>query len=225
MIQEAIDNFWYLMDRGGWVMWPLVVLACAAVTLVVERSWFWLWTNHPGRQMRVHQMSKHLLGREQAAARALAESDRSVYGRVVVRVLSKRVDAAVAADAIEAQRPRLERFMPTLSTIITAAPMLGILGTVTGLIHSFNILSHEGVTDPRAVSPAIGEALLTTAVGLGVSIAVLFPYNAYRAQVDRTLNRFEVLMAAAAAEPRPATGAQDDSNGAIAAEPSGSASA
>ncbi len=198
MLATVSGNFWYLMDRGGWVMWPLLILACTAVAMVVERTWFWLRTNHPGRLYRLDQMTILLRRRQTGEARSLAEYDHSVYGRAAVKLLHERVNSAAAADAIESQRRRLERFMPTLSTIITAAPLLGILGTVTGLIRSFNLLAEEsGVTDPRAVSPAIGEALLTTAVGLAVSIVVLFPYNAFRAQVDRTLSRFEVLIASA----------------------------
>lgn len=195
------DNFYFLMAQGGWVMWPLLVLACTAVMLVVERSWFWVYTNFPGRMGRLREMANLLHRGERTAAAALAETDQSVYGRAVMILMGKRVDSAVAAIAVESQRPRLERFMPTLSTIITAAPLLGILGTVTGLIQSFNILAEDSpVSDPRAVSSAIGEALLTTAVGLGVSILVLFPYNAFRAQMDRAMGRFELLIAAAAPE-------------------------
>lgn len=198
MIATISGNFWYLMDRGGWVMWPLLILACTAMALMVERTWFWLRTNPPGRLYRLDQITNLLRHRQTGEARSLAEDDRSVYGRAAVKLMRQRVNSAVAADAIESQRRHLERFMPTLSTIITAAPLLGILGTVTGLIQSFNLLAEEsGVTDPRAVSPAIGEALLTTAVGLAISIVVLFPYNAFRAQVDRTLSRLEVLIASA----------------------------
>jgi biopolymer transport protein ExbB len=100
--------------------------------------------------------------------------------------------------SMEAQRGRLERYMPTLSTIITAAPMLGILGTVTGIIQSFRLLAPETTTtDPRLVSQGIAEALLTTAAGLIVALVVLFPYNAFRAQIDKTLGRFDALIAAA----------------------------
>ena len=75
--------------------------------------------------------------------------------------------------------------------------MLGILGTVFGIISSFRVLSDSAaVTDPRAVSQGIAEALLSTAAGLLVAIVVLFPYNSFRAQVDRTLSRIEVLAAA-----------------------------
>ena len=116
---------------------------------------------------------------------------------------------AAAVDAIEAQRPRLERFLPTLSTIITAAPMLGILGTVLGIIASFEVLGGGGgsagggasgaggPSDPALVGRGIAEALITTAAGLVVALGVLLPYNLLRVQVDRTLSRLEQLAAAA----------------------------
>ena len=109
----------------------------------------------------------------------------------------ERITEALAVDAVESQRRRLERFMPTLSTIITAAPMLGILGTVLGIISSFEVLSEQsaaaGGTDPRSVSLGIAEALITPAAGLIVSLLTLFPYNAFRAQIERTLTRLETL--------------------------------
>ena len=197
MVEQVAANFWYVMDRGGLLMWPLGLLAIVAVMLIVERSWFWIRMNHPARLTRLNQISMLLRQRELAAAGDLVRNDRSVYGQATIRLIRRPVNPADVADAVQTQRARMERFMPTLSTIITAAPLLGILGTVTGLIRSFHILSADNaVVHPRAVSPAIAEALLTTAVGLAVSLVVLFPYNAFRAQVDRTLNRFEVLIAA-----------------------------
>lgn len=90
--------------------------------------------------------------------------------------------------------------MPTLSTIITVAPMLGILGTVLGIISSFELLSDQATTaDPRSVSQGIAEALITTAVGLVIAIFTLFPYNSLRAQVNRTLSAIESLTWAAVA--------------------------
>ena len=92
--------------------------------------------------------------------------------------------------------------MPLLSTIITAAPMLGILGTVLGLIASFDVFSArsdsatQAAQDLGGVSRGIAEALTTTAVGLIIAVATLLPYNLFRAQIDRSLSRLEGLMAA-----------------------------
>lgn len=198
MLDFVTTSFVDLMRRGGPIMWPLLGLSLLGMTLMVERGWFWLRTNPPGRGRRLGQLARLLRQGDTAAVRALVENDPSVYGRVVAAMAGEGGGEAVAAEAIEVQRSRIERFMPTLSTIITAAPMLGILGTVTGIIASFNILSDEATTDPRAVSAGIAEALLTTAAGLVVALLVLFPYNAFRAQIDRTLSRLEALVAAAA---------------------------
>ena len=196
MVTFLTDSVGSLMARGGWVMWPLVGLSLLAVMLIFDRCWFWIRIHNPAARRHVAQVSHLLRAGNTAGARALAENSTSVYDRLVIKMLDGNATDAVAADAVETQRPRLERYMPTLSTIITAAPMLGILGTVSGIIASFNILSDQtAATDPREVSRGIAEALLTTAAGLIVALIVLFPYNAFRAQISRTLGRFESLIA------------------------------
>jgi biopolymer transport protein ExbB len=195
-----LDTFLQFMQRGGYVMWPLLALSIVAAALVLERCWFFLLTNHPGRLRRVEQIASLLRQGQRERAQQLADRDGSVYGDMLRRLYETPPGEAAGHAAVEAQRRRLERFMPSLSTIITAAPMLGILGTVLGIIASFELLSNAtgpGSTDPRAVSQGIAEALLTTAVGLVISVAALFPYNAFRAQIDRTLSRLETLAAAA----------------------------
>ncbi len=198
-----------LMNRGGWVMWPLLFLSILGLTFSFERAWFWIRTNSGASLARARHLGELLRHGDAKAAKMLSEKDASIYGRVVRSLLKEKLTEAAAVAAVDEQRPRMERFMGTLSTIITAAPMLGILGTVTGLIRAFNILAIEGVTDPRAISPAIAEALITTAAGLAVAIAVLFPYNAFRAQLDRSLGRIETLIAAAAAQMQTQTRSED----------------
>lgn len=194
----VFQDIWFLIQRGGMVMWPLLFMSMVATTLVLERLWFWTVTNRSGRLAKVEEMGRLVRQGQPDGARALAETDGSIYGLVVIKLLEEPVNEAMALALIESQRSRLERFMPTLSTIITASPMLGILGTVFGIISSFQILSSQStLTDPSDVGKGIAEALLTTAVGLIVAIMVLFPYNAFRAQVDRSLGRIEALVASA----------------------------
>jgi len=179
-------------------MWPLLALSLVSVTLSFERCWFFIRANRPGRLARVRQMAGLLRGGDSEGAEKLAREDRGVYGEVVLRLKDQKITESAAVDAVESLRPRLERFMPTLSTIITVAPMLGILGTVLGIISSFELLSDQSLTaDPRSVSQGIAEALITTAVGLVIAIITLFPYNALRVQVDRTLTAMESLASAA----------------------------
>jgi biopolymer transport protein ExbB len=198
------------MQRGGVAMWPLLLLSVLSVTLTVERAWFFVRQNRPGSVRRVQRLAERLRAGDRAGASALIEGDATVYGRAAAVMLSDGLPCgeAASAEAVELQRGRLERYLPTMSTIITAAPMLGILGTVIGIITSFEALGGPGsggaagvlaeggtgaMADPRAVSSGIAEALLSTAAGLTVSLITLFPYNAFRAQVDRTLSRLELL--------------------------------
>jgi len=204
----VLGHFWFLMQRGGWVMWPLLGLSFLATTIAVERLWFWYKTNRPSRLAVVGEMGRLMRRGEIESARQLARANSTtVYGWVVGALLDQPISDAVAVEVIQSQRSRLERFMPTLSTIITTAPMLGILGTVFGIISSFEILSSQSMmADPRDVGQGIAEALLTTAAGLVVAIVVLFPYNVFRAQVDRTLGRIESLVAASSVREQAVTG-------------------
>ncbi len=186
------------MVRGGVVMWPLLALSLLSATLIFERCWFFMFSNHPGRMARVRYMARCLREGNHNEAQAIAKTDGGIYGKVVQRILFEKPTQASAIEVVEFYRPKLERFMPTLSTIITVAPMLGILGTVLGIISSFQLLSDPGaVSDPRSVSLGIAEALFTTAAGLVVAILTLFPYNALRVQVERSLSAIETLAWAA----------------------------
>jgi biopolymer transport protein ExbB len=198
------DDLAVLIERGGIVMIPLLVLSVVSLTLIVERSIFWLLVHRPGasrgRAARLGALNAALRGGDRAEASRLVAADRSPYGDVARRLLGHGATDAVAVEAVEAQRPRIDRFMVALSTIITAAPLLGILGTVTGIIQSFSLLgarSRAELADPSAVSAGIAEALLTTAMGLVIALVTLFPYMIFRAQVERAMGRLESLIAAA----------------------------
>lgn len=194
----AAFSFTDLMDRGGVVMWPLLVISIIAVTLILERTWFYLSTNGPARRERIYQLGKLLRAGQLDEARKEATRDRSIYGSAVSQLLDESPSESAAVDAIEAQRGRLERFLPMLSTIITAAPMLGILGTVIGIIGAFNELSgNRADLDLSDLGGDIGQALITTAAGITVALLTLLPYNLFRAQADRSLSRLESLVAAA----------------------------
>lgn len=185
-----------LMSRGGPVMWLLLGVSVVSLTLVFERSWFFARTNSAGRLRKVAEVSKKLRHGDRAGAQPFAQKDTSIYGDAVERLLDEAPTEAGAVEVVELQRARLERFLPTLSTIITAAPMLGILGTVLGIVRAFERLSGDRESlDLNLLSGDIGEALITTAAGLVVALVTLFPYNLFRGQVERSLSRLESLAA------------------------------
>ncbi len=187
-----------LIQRGGIVMVPLLVLSVISLTLIVERAWFWISMHGPGRPARLGRLNASLRAGDPTQIKKALLPRRSVYGQVARQLLEQGASDAVAIETVETQRPRIDRFMATLSTIITAAPLLGILGTVIGIIQSFNLLGvQETLTDPRTVSTGIAEALLTTALGLVVALVTLFPYMIFRAHAERSIGRMESLIAAA----------------------------
>jgi len=184
-----------LMDRGGVAMWPLLALSVVSVSLVLERTWFWWRTR--GRE--VPRLAAALREGRRAEVLAIAGEGGDVHARFAKALAEFGPTEAVAAEAAEAVRPAIDRFMVGLSTIVTAAPMLGILGTVLGIIDSFELLGGENaITDPSEVSAGIAQALISTAAGLVVALLTLFPYMAFRARAERTLGRLEALAAAAA---------------------------
>ncbi len=188
-----------LIERGGFIMLPLLFMSVVSLALCVERTWFWA-TLHRARRLRRLQQIKNALRRGNLdLARKVASSDQSPYGQVAMLLIEEGATEAVAVEAIEAQRHKFDRFMVSLSTIITAAPLLGILGTVIGIIQSFKLLGggEGGLVDPGVVSQGIAQALLTTALGLVVALITLFPYMVFRGQLERALGRVESLVAAA----------------------------
>jgi biopolymer transport protein ExbB len=211
-----------LLRAGGWVMYPLAAVSLLSITLCVERAIFWF--RHPERGML--DLIERIVGSARkgdwAAAAARAEEDRSILGRFARAMIQvdapgwtarPEISEADVAQGIESVRTATERFAATLSAIITASPMLGILGTVTGIIRSFRLLGSEGpIADPVSVAGGIAEALLTTAFGLIIALVTLFPYTIFRARADRCLARLEAfgqsLISIAAANPRAPTPAR-----------------
>lgn len=204
MIQTMQTSAWEttreIFEQGGWVMWPLLLFSVVSVALSVERSFFWMGTHRPGRGNWLDRLTDSLRVGDWPAARAITAKDRSVYGRVTVKLLDRSPSEATLIELIELERPKIERFGLGLSTIITAAPLIGILGTVLGIIESFQLLSGNGggpISDPTLVAGGIAKALVTTAFGLTVSAFTLFPYMMVRANASRSIGRLEALGAAA----------------------------
>ncbi len=198
MQAEVIQDLLTLVDKGGYVMIPLIILSVISVTLIFERCWCWLLVGGRGSMRRIEKLNAVLRRGDFIHAKELVKRDSSPYGFVAKAMIEEGTSDAVAIEAVELQRPRLDRFMVALSTIITAAPLLGILGTVLGIIQSFRLLGEQSVlTDPSDVAGGIAAALLTTALGLIVALVTLFPYMLFRGWSSRAIGRLESVIAAA----------------------------
>ncbi|MEM7629158.1 MAG: MotA/TolQ/ExbB proton channel family protein [Planctomycetota bacterium] len=193
-LQSATDLF----AAGGWAMVPLAAVSVLTLALVLERAAFWARTHGPGSTKRYTQAAQTL----RSPGDAPADPGQNIYARfagaVASRIRGGHAPESAAVEVIELLRPAVERSSATLSAIVTGAPLLGILGTVSGIISSFQLLGgDQAVTDPTLVAAGIAEALITTAVGLTIALVALLPHAVYRGQAERCLARLEALGAAA----------------------------
>jgi biopolymer transport protein ExbB len=218
VIEHAIQPAADLFQRGGPVMWPLLALSVVAGAAILERAWFWARLHRPGRAARNDRLAELLHTADANAVEAATANDHSLYAhaaRELARLASARpASPALAVELVERHRPAFQRFNATLTAVITAAPYLGILGTVIGIIDAFDLLGDADNADLPGVAAGIAQALITTAFGLIVALVALFPTMVFRAQADRCLGTLERLAAAAqgahAAAPPPPKTAEND---------------
>jgi len=170
----AVDLFL----KGGPIMYPLLVAAVVAVAVAGERL---LWGFRQAARLdralvaKVLDAAEH--GRWEEAAK-LAESSQDPVAKVLAAGLEHRETSMEGAIQVAASRELREagRFIPTLDTLVTLAPLLGLLGTVTGIMASFNSIGTDELAVTK-VTGGIGEALIATAAGLGIAITTLIPLN------------------------------------------------
>ena len=193
------DNFLSVLHKGGPVMWVLLTMSIWATTLIFERIWFWTKTNSRDQLQKLVRVGTLLRAGNVKDARLLVEDDATIYGVIIRKIADEGYSPEAAIAAVESQRYRFERSMGMLSALLTAGPLVGLLGTVSGLITTFRLFSDQiNSTNPQSVGLGLSEALFNTAGGLVIAIVVLFPMTAFRTQIDRTLARIESLIADAA---------------------------
>ena len=182
-----------LFQQGGIVMYPLIACSVISLTVILERALFWIRNKRNVDGRLVDQVLDLARTREYEKIKQSTQGSADYVVRVLVCGLVHKdysLSKAMEMAAIE-EIKRMKRYLPVLDTMITAAPLLGILGTVLGIIHSFDMLGRAGIQDPQAVTSGIAQALLTTAAGLLIAIFTLFPYNYFMSKVEKAGIRIE----------------------------------
>lgn len=178
----AFDTF----VKGGPIMWPLLVVLIVALAVVLERIFWWARERHRREPQKLEQVFSALEQGDfkQASTAAKDSSDpriRTIY-HGLNHVHSSMEGALQVAAGIEIQRAG--RFLTVMDTIITLAPLLGLLGTVTGIMYAFKFVGNEELAAIK-VSGGISEALIATAGGLGIAIFTLIPFNYFSGKVTK----------------------------------------
>lgn len=184
-----------MIIKGGVVMVPIGICSVVALAIIIER----IWALRRGRvipERAVKEISTLVRRGELDRAMAVCVQCDCTYGRIVLsglRLAGER--RSVIKEAVEEcgriEVIHLERYLTLLGTIAAIAPLLGLLGTVTGMIDVFSVISVQGVGDPGALAGGIGEALYTTVGGLVVAIPALAFHRYFNRTIDRHVAELE----------------------------------
>ena len=186
-----VDNF----VKGGPIMWPILLVSITAIAVVLERVFWWLFRWMRRDPKRIEKVFTAIENGDVAEASRLSRGSRDSVLRMMWNGLNHQHASLQGALQVAAgiEIKRAGRFLVVMDTLVTLAPLLGLLGTITGLMKSFSFLGNEELA-VQAVTGGIAEALIATACGLGIAIFALIPFNFFTSRVSNL--EFELQTAA-----------------------------
>ncbi len=201
--------------QGGWILWIIMALSVFAVAIIIERLLY---------LRRISVDETKLFARTKAAlevghfseAMAICDQNLSPFSSLLKigienRHLPEAFQREILKDAAALEAPRLERGISSLGTIANIAPLLGLLGTVTGTMKAFGVLGKFGaVSDPAALATGVSEALITTVGGIVVAVPVVIFYNYFVSRIGNILTLLENQVNALVAMVNSSNGASED---------------
>jgi len=184
---------WTLFVKGGPVMWPLLLTSVIAFTVVFERILFLVKESKQRDEKQVEWFLTQVEQGQMEQALEAGKTSADFVARTLVYGLTHRKQSLSHAlmQAANKELKRFERGLAILDTVITVAPLLGLFGTVTGMIHAFGLLGNAGLDAPTAITGGIAEALIATAFGLVIAIVALIPFNFLNTKVDQARHDLE----------------------------------
>jgi biopolymer transport protein ExbB len=185
-----MTHFVSILIKGGIVMIPLLACSLVSLALTIERIIFWTKLNSKKVLPEILTLAEN---GEFEQALKLGNTSQQPIARVLAAGLAHRNPSPAKAmeAAAQAEIPLLKRRLGILDTIVTLAPLLGLLGTVVGMIGSFDVMSGTGMGQPHAITGGVAEALIATATGLLIAILTLISYNYFTARAEREMDQME----------------------------------
>ncbi len=189
-------SLWEQIPKGGPIVWPIVGILGLAGLILLERLFF-LFRKRMNADAFMLKIQRLINEDRWEDCRVLLESKRKkLIPKVLLTALEfrdqERVDMENALqEAILGEIPHIERFLSTLGMLAAIAPLLGLLGTVTGMINTFHVITYYGTSDPRMMSGGISEALVTTMLGLTVAIPIMLFHTLLNRRVEMQISKME----------------------------------
>lgn len=176
-----------LFVHGGWIMWPILMVSLVAVTAVIERVLFMATEASRRQPAVVEQMLEKVETGDTTGALRIGSGSKDYVAKVLVYALTHRDHSLTNAftRAANQELNRFQRGIAVLDTCITISPLLGLLGTVLGMMNTFGALGDGDIAaNAGKITGGVGEALIATAAGLLIAIVGLLPYNILNARVE-----------------------------------------
>ena len=192
-----------LFKKGGPVMWAILVISLVGFTVVIERLIFIFRENSAREHEVVEKILEKVEARDIDGGVEIGRQSGDFLARILTYALSNK-DLSLSNAFIRAANQEMTRFqqgLATLDTVITAAPLLGLLGTITGMMRTFGALGTGDVAATATITGGVAEALIATCCGIFIAVTCLFPYNYLNARVeearhdvDDTFNALELII-------------------------------
>ncbi len=182
---------------GGAMVYPLLVLAVLAVVLILDKAFvYWRYVRLPEPLLKL--IESHDFCWSDLERQVTGIDQRNYFLRFFRVVMDNREKPvwwleSRAGDEAQLMEKGLSRGLWVLETIVTAAPLLGLLGTIAGMMQSFNLIGTSGLMDPTGVTGGVAQALIATALGLFIAIIALFAFNFFSRRQSQMLDELERL--------------------------------
>lgn len=183
-----------LFKHGGPIMWPILLVSFLMITVALERVIFIFRENSRRQPDLVDKMLERVEANDISGAVDMGKQSQDFVARILVYAITHKEHSLGNAfsRAANQEMQRFSQGLPTLDTCITAAPLLGLLGTVTGMMNTFSALSGGDIASAAGqITGGVAEALIATACGLAIAITGLLPFNYLNARLDEARHEVE----------------------------------
>ena len=192
-----LQGFVAALQAGGAMIYPLLLLAVVAVVVILEKAFVFATRSRVPTSL-LELLETYDFAWDDLEQRVNRFGPQNYFGRFFRVILQNRqrpawwVESRAAEEATLIEQS-LGRWLWILETIVTAAPLLGLLGTITGMVRAFHLFGSEGLVDPRGVTGGVAEALIATAVGLFIALIALFAFNYFSHRQAQIMDEMEQL--------------------------------
>ena len=194
---QDLYNSLKALQFGGMMVYPLLLLGVIALAIILDKAFvYWRYVRLPTALMRLLETYRFAWTDLQDQVMSLVPG--SYFGRFFRVILNNRANPAWwvesrAGDEAQLIEKALSRGLWVLETIVTAAPLLGLVGTIVGMMESFKLIGGSGLVNPTGVTGGVAQALIATTLGLILALIALFAFNFFSHLQSKTMDEMERL--------------------------------